>query len=102
MIEDIYEPLARYRDEFREKFSRISADTFERLVKESGVDISANAATVAEIKNKEAELCVRLAQLIEESQRPLMIVGGGIIISESHELARELARKCDIPDGVLY
>ena len=56
MIEDIYEPLARYRDEFREKFSRISADTFERLVKESGVDISANAATVAEIKTKEAEL----------------------------------------------
>lgn len=39
----------------------------------------------------------RVAQLIEESQRPLMIVGGGIIISESHELARELARKCDIP-----
>ena len=56
MIEDIYEPLARYRDEFREKFARISADTFERLVKKSGVDVSANAATVAEIKRKEAEL----------------------------------------------
>ncbi|MBQ7208262.1 MAG: hypothetical protein IJS01_10745 [Lentisphaeria bacterium] len=56
MIEDIYEPLSRYRDEFREKFSRLTAEKFNELEKESRVDASANAALVAEIEKNTAAL----------------------------------------------
>ena len=56
MIEDIYEPLSRYRDEFKEKFSRLTAEKFEALEKESRVDAPANASLVAEIKKNTAAL----------------------------------------------
>lgn len=50
MIEDVYEPLARYRDEFREKFAALTRDKFKELTDRSGVDIGANRALVSEIK----------------------------------------------------
>ena len=50
MIEDVYEPLARYRDEFREKFARLAREKFEELTQKSNVDVSANRATVKEIR----------------------------------------------------
>ena len=54
MREDIYEPLARYRDEFKEKFARIAAEKFEELKNISGVDIQANALLVSRIRKLEA------------------------------------------------
>ena len=53
MIEDVYEPLARYRDEFREKFAKLAAEKFRSLVEQSGVDARANVALVTEIKRLE-------------------------------------------------
>ena len=53
MIEDVYEPLARYRDEFREKFAKLAAEKFRSLVEQSGVDAQANVALVTEIKRLE-------------------------------------------------
>ena len=50
MIEDIYEPLSRYRDEFREKFARLAEEKFEELKNTSGVNVEANIALVAEIR----------------------------------------------------
>ncbi len=50
MIEDVYEPLARYRDEFRRKFAELARRKFEELTRESGVDVRANRALVGEIK----------------------------------------------------
>ena len=50
MIEDVYEPLARYRDEFRQKFSALTREKFDELTKRSGIDVKANRALVAEIK----------------------------------------------------
>ncbi|MBP5511436.1 MAG: hypothetical protein J6Z49_11010 [Kiritimatiellae bacterium] len=50
MIEDVYEPLARYRDEFRQKFATLARETFKELTERSGVDVKANRALVAEIK----------------------------------------------------
>ena len=50
MIEDVYEPLARYRDEFRETFATHAREKFEELTERSGVDVEANRALVAEIK----------------------------------------------------
>jgi len=53
VIEDVYEPLARYRDEFREKFAKLAAEKFRSLVEQSGVDAQANVALVTEIKRLE-------------------------------------------------
>ena len=50
MIEDVYEPLARYRDEFRQKFSELAREKFRELTERSGVDVEANRALVGEIK----------------------------------------------------
>ena len=51
MIEDVYEPLARYRDEFKAKFASLAREKFRRLTERSGVDIDANRALVGVIKN---------------------------------------------------
>ncbi|MBE6382117.1 MAG: hypothetical protein E7049_03770 [Lentisphaerae bacterium] len=45
MIEDVYEPLARYRDDFRGRFAALAAERLDALVGKSGVDIRANAKT---------------------------------------------------------
>ena len=51
MIEDVYEPLARYRDEFRQKFAKLTREKFNELTVRSGVDVKANRALVAEIRH---------------------------------------------------
>ena len=56
MSEDVYEPLSRYRDEFREKFSRLTREKFAELTERSGVDVAANRRQVALIKRLEARL----------------------------------------------
>ena len=55
MTEDVYEPLARYRDEFRERFAALAREKFKELAKRSGVNVGANRALVAEIKKLERE-----------------------------------------------
>lgn len=55
MIQDVYEPLSRYRDEFEQKFFRLAAEKFEELSQASGVDIEANRRLVAEIKELESQ-----------------------------------------------
>ena len=51
MIEDVYEPLARYRDEFQQKFATLTREKFKELTNRSGIDVEANRALVAEIKS---------------------------------------------------
>ena len=55
MIEDVYEPLAKYRDEFKEKFARLTREKFKTLTKTSGINVSANRRLAAEIKSLETE-----------------------------------------------
>ena len=55
MIEDVYEPLARYRDEFREKFAALTREKFKELTNRSGVDVRANRALVAEVKRLQTQ-----------------------------------------------
>lgn len=58
MIEDVYEPLKKYRDSFREKFSELTAQKFRELLEKSGIDFEANRKLVAEIrdlKNKSSD-----------------------------------------------
>lgn len=98
MIEDIYEPLSRYRDEFREKFSRLTAEKFEELKNISGVDVEANRKTIAEIRKLEA-----LKSKIEQHHMLwgllcflliILTIGGLVIIgievfAESHSFSSE-------------
>lgn len=55
MVEDVFEPLAEYRERFREAFDKNAKEMFERLVAESGVDTEANAATMRELAKLEKE-----------------------------------------------
>ena len=55
MIEDIYEPLARYRDEFRQKFAELAREKFKELTERSGIDVKANRELVAEIKRLQGQ-----------------------------------------------
>ncbi len=54
MIEDVYEPLERYRDEFREKFAALAREKFKELTERSGIDVEANRALVKEIKGTQS------------------------------------------------
>lgn len=56
MIEDVCEPLAKYRDEFRERFLGLVKETWRELTERSRVDIAANRKTCAEIDRLEAAL----------------------------------------------
>jgi hypothetical protein len=51
MIQDVYEPLEKYQNEFREAFARNASQEFERLVRASGVDAAANAETNRQLRN---------------------------------------------------
>lgn len=55
MIEDVCEPLARYRDEFRRKFATLVRKKFKELTARSGIDVKANRALVAEINRLRSE-----------------------------------------------
>lgn len=55
-MEDVYEPLQKYRDEFRVKFARLTAEAFDRLTRASGVDVAANAGLVAKIRSLERRI----------------------------------------------
>ena len=55
MTEDVYEPLARYRDEFREKFAALTREKFKELTDRSGIDVGANRRLVAKIKKLQGE-----------------------------------------------
>ena len=50
MIEDVYEPLARYRYEFRQKFAALTREKFKELTQKSKVDVRANRIIVKKIK----------------------------------------------------
>ena len=54
MIEDVYEPLVRYRDEFRQKFATRAREKFKELTQKSKVDVRANRVLVNEIKSLQA------------------------------------------------
>ena len=56
MIADVYEPLAAYRDEFREKFARLARDKFKSLVKESGIDVEAVRRQSRAVESLESSL----------------------------------------------
>ena len=56
MIDDIHEPVDRYRTEFRDAHARHTSEYFEALVRKSGVDEAANAKTVAELRVIEQQM----------------------------------------------
>jgi hypothetical protein len=52
-VEDVFEPLAEYRDRFRPLFAQKASALFDRLVAESAVDLEANAETMRKLSGLE-------------------------------------------------
>lgn len=52
-VENVYEPLAAYRDQFHRAFAENARALFDRLFAESGVDSKANARTMKELSELE-------------------------------------------------
>ena len=66
MIEDVYNPVEKFRTEFRDKFKQIAERTFDDLLKHSKVDVEANKRIVNKIRFSEqiiSGLQSRLAKL---------------------------------------
>lgn len=55
MIDDVHEPLAQYASYFKTAHLNNTADFFEDLVRQSGVDEKANALTVQELRQLEQQ-----------------------------------------------
>lgn len=55
-MDDVYEPLARYRDEFRERFATEAEKAFDDLVERSGVNAAENKALADEVRRLDAAL----------------------------------------------
>jgi len=53
LIQDIYDPAERYHSEFCGKFKKIAEDTFDDLLKLSGIDIEENQRIVNKIRFSE-------------------------------------------------
>ena len=59
---DIYEPLAGYRDEFKDAFHKAASEKFEELVAKSGIDVGANRKLAATVAALEKELARRVSR----------------------------------------
>ncbi len=55
-FEEILCPVEMYRDRFKAEHERNTEEAFEKLVRESGVDIEPNAALVKDIRKREREI----------------------------------------------
>nr|YP_009243984.1 acetohydroxyacid synthase large subunit [Sporolithon durum]AMK96226.1 acetohydroxyacid synthase large subunit [Sporolithon durum] len=49
------------------------------------------------IYSSKTKQVTKIVKLISQSSQPLLYIGGGAIISEAHELVKELATLCQIP-----
>ena len=56
MDSDIYDPLAEYKNVFRDRFRRIAMQTFDELAQEADVDVAANRITCSKIYNRNVDL----------------------------------------------
>ena len=56
MLKDVYEPLSRYRDEFRTRFAELTRARFAELTKASGIDVAANRRQAALVRRLESGL----------------------------------------------
>jgi len=56
LIQDVYEPLGAYRDEFRDKFARLTREKFRELTERSGIDVDANRRQVAVVERLQEKL----------------------------------------------
>jgi hypothetical protein len=74
LTDDVYEPLARYRDAFKAEHARNTSECFEALVSRSGIDADANAGTVAEIRTLERQAAASDARRVRWKNVRLLTV----------------------------
>ena len=53
-VQDVYEPLDAYRDEFRGRFAALAQEKFAELTERSGIDVAANRKLSAVIRAMDA------------------------------------------------
>lgn len=80
MVEDVFEPLAEYRDRFREEFAKNAEAMFDRLFSESGVDAEANAATMRELSQLEGEKALLDKQLLHQQLLAAALWIGAVVL----------------------
>ena len=104
MIEDVYEPLGAYRDEFREKFARLTREKFKSLTERSGVDVDANRQQVAVVKRLQGALeTARSKRTLYGFLMALGFVGAIVafaVVGMNDGLAREVLAGC-VAGGVV-
>lgn len=104
MIEDVYEPLAAYRDEFREKFSRLTREKFEALSAASNVDVAANREQTKKVYAIEKALRkAKGKRILLAFLMALGFVGGvvGLYISGTQENLAEETKKLIMAAGAI-
>ncbi|MBO5782412.1 MAG: hypothetical protein J6R08_08170 [Opitutales bacterium] len=76
MIQDIYDPLEKYRFEFREKFAELAQAKFEELAQKSGIDAKKNHETTQSIAGAKKELSSQKNKLLLKVFLILLLVVG--------------------------
>lgn len=56
MLQNIYDPLAEYADQFAPRFQRVCSDTFAELAAEANIDVDANRKTCKELSSARSKI----------------------------------------------
>ena len=80
-MDALFEPIALFRDELREKHARATEELFDKLAAQAAVDPEANAATVARLRRLEADLAVAQKRLARwNAFRKFLAVLGWLLV----------------------
>lgn len=74
MDNDIYDPLAEYKNVFRDRFRRIAMQTFDELAQEADVDVAANRITCSKIYNRNVDLSFLNSDIYSWKVRSVVLI----------------------------
>ena len=78
-VEDVYEPLSRYRDEFRARHAELTRAKFAELAEASHVDVRQNRRLSAEVERLEKLADSALGRLWLLGLLCLLLFGGAVV-----------------------
>ncbi len=85
MFQDIYNPLAEYRDVFSVRFKEIAESTFAELAAEANIDVKANKETCRNIYADEKNLASVKSRIRRNTTLCVLLwlalVGGGVAVA---------------------
>ncbi len=94
-VSNLFEPIALYRDQLRQKHADATKALFDDLVRQAGVEPRANAATVRELRSLETRLATARKSLgrWKALHKTLVVLGWILVIVLVGILLLLLARK---------